>query len=137
MTYIFDACALIAYLNQEEGEGFETVEELLNQAETGELTIYMSIVNLVEVYYGYIGDCGVTIADEIMRPVAGFPIQVISNITDAVYRETARFKGIYPLSLADAFLCATAKSLSATIVTKDSEIAGPEEEERLSVLWIK
>jgi predicted nucleic acid-binding protein len=137
MTYIFDACALIAYLNQEEGEGFEEVDELFGRAETGEITIYMSIVNLVEVYYGYIGDCGVTIADEIMRPVFDFPMQIISNIADVICRETARFKGICPLSLADAFLCATAKSLSATIVTKDSEIAGPEAEEGLPVFWIK
>jgi predicted nucleic acid-binding protein len=71
-----------------------------------------------------------------MRPVSGFPMQVVSNITDGIYREAARFKGIYPMSLADAFLCSTAKSLSATIVTKDGEIAGPEEEERLPVLWI-
>ena len=137
MTYLFDACALIAYLNEEKEEGFEKVDELLSRAEAGEITIYMSIVNLVEVYYGYIRNCGVAIADEIMRPVSGFPMRVISNITDDIYRETARFKGIYPMSLADAFLCSTAKSLSATIVTKDGEIAGPEKEERLPVLWIK
>ncbi|GHV10025.1 hypothetical protein FACS189485_22980 [Spirochaetia bacterium] len=136
MTYIFDACALIAYLNEEKGEGFEKVDELLSRAEAGEITIYMNIVNLVEVYYGYIHDCGVTIADEIMRPVFGFPMKIVSNITDDIYRETARFKGIYPMSFADAFLCGTAKSLSATIVTKDGEIAGPEGEEGLPVLWI-
>jgi predicted nucleic acid-binding protein len=137
MIYLFDACALIAYLNEEKGEGFEEVDELLSRAVSGEITIYMSIVNLVEVYYGYIGDCGVTLADEIMRPVADFPIQIISNISDTIYRETARFKGIYPISFADAFLCGTAKSLSATIVTKDSEIAGPEKNEGLPIFWIK
>jgi hypothetical protein len=41
------------------------------------------------------------------------------------------------MSLADAFLCGTAKSLSATIVTKDGEIAVPEEDENLPVIWIK
>ncbi|GHV77405.1 hypothetical protein AGMMS49942_22260 [Spirochaetia bacterium] len=70
MNYLFDACALIAYLNEETGEGFEEVDDLLNRAEAGEITIYMGIVNLVEVYYGYISDCGVTIADEILRPVS-------------------------------------------------------------------
>jgi predicted nucleic acid-binding protein len=137
MNYLFDACALIAYLNEESGEGFEEVDDLLNRAEIGEVTIYMSIVNLVEVYYGYINDCGVTIADEIMRPVYDFPIQFISTISGVAYRETARYKGIYSLSLADAFLCGTAKSLSAAIVTKDGEIAVPEEDENLPVIWIK
>jgi hypothetical protein len=41
------------------------------------------------------------------------------------------------MSLADTFLCATAQSLSATIVTKDSEIEAAEQPEGLSVLWIK
>ncbi|GHV88709.1 hypothetical protein AGMMS50267_10690 [Spirochaetia bacterium] len=42
MTYIFDACALIAYLNEEKGEGFEKVDELLSRAEAGEITICKS-----------------------------------------------------------------------------------------------
>jgi predicted nucleic acid-binding protein len=137
MTYVLDACALIAYLNEEKGAGFEAVDELFNRAEAGEITLYMSIVNLVEVYYGYIGDVGMTTANEIMHPVSNFPISLISTITDSIYREAARYKGVYPMSLADAFLCATAKSLEAMVVTKDTEIAGPEEEENLPVLWIK
>jgi predicted nucleic acid-binding protein len=137
MIYVLDACALIAYLNEEKGEGFEAVAELFNRAKAKEIKLYMSIVNLVEVYYGYIGDVGLTTANEIMHPVSGFPISLISTITDLVYREAARYKGVYPMSLADAFLCATAKSLDATIITKDSEIAGPEKEENLPVLWIK
>jgi predicted nucleic acid-binding protein len=40
------------------------------------------------------------------------------------------------MSLADAFLCATAKSLSIVIVTRDKEIKPAEEAESLSVLWI-
>jgi len=40
------------------------------------------------------------------------------------------------MSLADAFLCATAKSLSAVIVTKDKEIKPAEKDGHLSVLWI-
>jgi predicted nucleic acid-binding protein len=42
----------------------------------------------------------------------------------------------YSMSLADTFLCATAKNIDATIVTKDGEIADAEKNEPLSVLWI-
>jgi predicted nucleic acid-binding protein len=59
----------------------------------------------------------------------------IRDISDEVYFETARYKARYSMSLADAFLCATAKSLAAVIVTKDSEIK-PAEKDGLSVLWI-
>ena len=46
-------------------------------------------------------------------------------------------KARYPMSLADAFLCATAKCFSATIVTKDKEIKPVEESESLPILWIQ
>ncbi|MHC6203413.1 PIN domain-containing protein, partial [Breznakiellaceae bacterium SP9] len=54
MTYVFDACALIAFLDKEIGKGYEEVDALLVRAEAGEITLVMGIVNLVEVYYGYI-----------------------------------------------------------------------------------
>jgi PIN domain nuclease of toxin-antitoxin system len=49
MKYIFDACALIAYLTDDRGA--DLVEDLLKQAENGEIVIFMSVINLVEVYY--------------------------------------------------------------------------------------
>jgi predicted nucleic acid-binding protein len=137
MTYLFDACALIAYLSQERGEGFKEVETLLDRAEAGEITILMSIVNLVEVYYEYIRNHGIALADEIMAPVADFPLQILSTVSDSMYRETARFKGTYTMSLADAFLGGAAKCLGATIVTKDGEFAPLEAAENLSILWLK
>jgi predicted nucleic acid-binding protein len=134
LTYVFDACALIALLNRE--KEFGRVKDLLDRAIRGEFDISMSIVNLTEVYYGYIRDKGMEEADRIMLPVASFPIRVITTITDEVYREAARVKGLYSIALGDAFLCGTAKSLGATIVTKDGEIRKPEQPEALSVLWI-
>jgi predicted nucleic acid-binding protein len=97
----------------------------------------MSIVNLIEVYYGFIQDAGQQEADRIMGTVSGFPITVINTISDEVYRDAARFKAAYSMSLADVFLCASAKSLSAVIVTKDDEIKAAEQNEAFSVFWIK
>jgi predicted nucleic acid-binding protein len=65
------------------------------------------------------------------------PIKFISDITEEIYFETARCKARYPMSLGDAFLCGTAKSLAAVIVTKDKEIKFAEEAESLPVLWIQ
>jgi PIN domain nuclease of toxin-antitoxin system len=48
VNYILDACALIAFLNEEPGQ--EIVADLLKKAQKGEAAIYMSIVNLIEVY---------------------------------------------------------------------------------------
>jgi predicted nucleic acid-binding protein len=134
VTFFLDACALIAYINQEP-EGPQ-VKALIERAGSGEDIICMSVVNLAEVYYHCIKRDGEEMADTIMHNAAELPITVIDTITDAVCRETARFKAHYPMSLADAFLCAAAKSLSAVIVTKDREIETAEKPENLSVFWI-
>ncbi|GHV85669.1 hypothetical protein AGMMS50230_12770 [Spirochaetia bacterium] len=135
MIYVLDACALIAYLNREP-EGIR-VKELIESTKLGNIDIYMCIVNLVEVYYGYVRDAGEMAADAYMEAVSDLPIRIINTITDTVCREAARFKGLYSMSLADAFACGTAKSLNATLVTKDSEIEAAQGKEHLSVLWIK
>jgi predicted nucleic acid-binding protein len=136
MTYILDACALLALLNEESGKGYETVRDLLDSAAQGEAILSMSLINLVEVYYRYIQLKGVELADAVMEQVKNLPVRFIRNISDEVYFETARYKAHYAMSLADAFLCATAKSLAAIIVTKDKEIKPAEKDGGLSVLWI-
>jgi predicted nucleic acid-binding protein len=137
VNYVLDACALLAYLKKET-EGVK-VKELFDKAdaEPGETVIHISIVNLVEVYYGFIQEKGIEEADRLMKQVDDLPFNTIDTITDAVYRVASRFKALYSVSLADAFAAATAKSLSATVVTKDGEFEALEKSENLSVMWIK
>jgi predicted nucleic acid-binding protein len=129
----------MAHLN-EESEA-PRVRKFFDEATAGSAettSIHMSIVNLVEVYYGMIQQEGsVAEADRIMSSVSDLPIHVIDTITDTVYHEASRLKAAYSISLADAFAYATAMDLSATLVTKDSEIEAVEKRENLSVLWIK
>ena len=134
--YLLDACALLAFLNDEFGKGYEKVKELFDRAVTNEITLCMSLVNLVEVYYRTIQLKGLEIADAAMEPVKSLPVRFISDITDQIYFEVAQCKARYPISLADAFLCGTAKSITATIVTKDPEIKLVEKAESLSILWL-
>jgi predicted nucleic acid-binding protein len=135
LNYVLDACALIAYLNKEP-EGIK-VKSLFEHSDTEDISIFMSVFNLIEVYYDFIKKYRmVEQADEIMRQVNELPIEIIETVSHAVYRETARLKGFYHISLADAVACASAKSLGAAIVTKDGEIRAVEQGENLSVLWI-
>jgi predicted nucleic acid-binding protein len=135
VNYLLDACALIAFIKQEP-EGLK-VKEVVERSIAGDATLFMSIVNLTEVYYIFIRDDGQEIADTIMQSVDALPVTVIDTIGQAVYRDAARMKVRYSMSFADTFLCATAKSINATIVTKDSEIADAEKAEPFSVFWIK
>jgi PIN domain nuclease of toxin-antitoxin system len=138
MNYVLDACAVLAFLNKER-EGPRVIH-LFNEAITrgaGAVSISMSIVNLVEVYYGMIQKKGnIPEADRIMGEAYCLPFHTIDTISTAVYREASRLKSFYSISLADAFACATAMSLDATLVTKDHEIEAIEQAENLSVFWI-
>ena len=131
---MLDACALIAFLDKEP-EGLK-VKALIEQSNAGGSVIRMSVVNWIEVFYHFIRNEGQEVADEIMREAAELPINVIDTISPLVRRAAARFKARYSMSLADCFLCATAMSFSATIVTKDRELRAAEQSGALSVLWI-
>jgi PIN domain nuclease of toxin-antitoxin system len=56
MTYILDACALIALLNEEEGQ--DIVDDLFRQAAAGTASLSMSVINLIEFLYNYYRDEG-------------------------------------------------------------------------------
>jgi len=59
MDYVFDACAMIAFLNDEDGA--DTVAGLINQAEIGVDRIFMNSVQVLEVYYESIFCVGVCV----------------------------------------------------------------------------
>jgi PIN domain nuclease of toxin-antitoxin system len=58
-NYVLDACALLVAVLKGEN-GAEDVDSLFQQAAQGEAALCMSIINLLEVYYGFIGDIGLT-----------------------------------------------------------------------------
>jgi predicted nucleic acid-binding protein len=109
---------MVALINKEDGA--ETVDGLFQQAFKGEIKLYMSIINLLEVYYGLVGVIGVAKAREIMQKAADTPLIIINTISQHVYDEAARIKGTHHrLSLADAVGIATAAELDGTFVTSD------------------
>jgi PIN domain nuclease of toxin-antitoxin system len=142
MTYVLDACALIALLNEEEGK--DKIDDLFNQAKAGKITLCMSIINMLEVYYGFIGADGPERANEILAPIDKTPLCIIDSISQPAYREAARFKSTYKgsktqsgLSLADAVGLATAINLNGVFVTSDGGFTAPEAEEHAPVFWFR
>ena len=136
MKYVLDACALIAFLNEE--EGCEEIDNLLSRANNGEHILYMHKINLLEVFYGYIRDYGLDGARTIMEPVNELPLHCIDTISDEMYNVAAFFKGTYHISLGDCIACAFARSLSATLVSADhGDFEKMQNTENLSVYWIR
>ena len=136
--YVLDACAMIAVINREEGA--EVVNNLFQQAFNGEVKLYMSIINLLEVNYGFIGDIGITKTQEIMKKIDDTPLVVINTISQQAYNEATRIKATHrKLSLADSVGIATAAELDSIFVTSDHHeleaIAG--KETSLKFLWFR
>ena len=115
--YIIDACALIAFLNDEEGA--DKIEDLLNQSAASDISVSISIINLLEVYYGELRDKNAEIAQIALDMVQHYSIKIINTISEQVFREAARLKVTYKMSLADCLGIATAIELSGQFVSSD------------------
>ena len=135
-SYTLDACALIALLKGENGA--VKVDDLFQQAVRGEAMLYISIVNLLEVYYGFIKDIGFAETTSILNTIDNTPLAVIDTISQKVYHEAARLKGAYRISLADAVGIATAIEQDSIFVTSDHhELEAVEDKEFLGFLWFR
>ena len=117
MHYVIDACALLAYLNDEEGA--DKIEDFLKQSAMSDITVSMNIVNLLEVYYGELRDKGYDIAQIVLDMVQHFSIKIINIVSEQVFHGAARLKAVYKLSLADSIGIATAAELDGIFVTCD------------------
>ena len=135
MNYILDACALLAFLNDEDGA--DSIEEFLKQSATGNL-VSMSIINLLEVYYGELRDKGADIARIVLDMVQYYSIKIVNTVSEQVFKEAARLKAAHRMSLADCIGIATALELSGQFVTSDHhELETAAKNDPLPILWFR
>ena len=134
MDYVIDACAMIALLNDESGA--DTVSKLLMQAGDGSDRVFMAGIQVLEVYYDRIYVRDREYADTFLENLYASPVVILHEISRDIIREAGRFKTSYFMSLADSIAAAFAKSLAATLVTKDKELKKPEENGEFSALWL-
>jgi predicted nucleic acid-binding protein len=135
MTFILDACALIALLDHE--PGWEKVYTLTMRANAGDILLYIHIVNLLEVYYGIRRDEGAKAAQVMLDIVDTSAIQITDDVSISLIREAGHFKITYDMSLADTFICAAASLLAATLVTSDGELKPVEAAEPVTIFWFR
>ena len=131
MNHVLDASALLAYLEKE--PGYEKVKETLSKAAEHQRNILMSTVNWGEVYYILIRDYGIERADEIIKLIDTFPIDIIPA-DKSLAKEAALFKAEKKLPYADSFAAALAKIRKAELLTADKEFKLVED--KIKILWI-
>ena len=131
-NYLFDAFPLLCWLQEE--PGYELIDDLLNEAETGKSSISMHIINLGEVFYRLCRVSGMKRGEEILDKIRMLPVKILS-ISDEEVMEAAKIKAKYPISYADAFAVAKALQSGATVVTGDPEYKRVSK--IIEILWIK
>lgn len=115
--FVLDSFAVIAFL---EGEaGADIVQEILEKGKADRL-IFMSVVNLGEVYYSMHRAKGPIKADEILEIVDQLPI-VIVPADRAATLAAAKIKAVYPIAYGDCFAAALAIKNKCPVVTGDKE----------------
>jgi PIN domain nuclease of toxin-antitoxin system len=130
--YLLDACALIAYFNEEEGA--DAVEALFEKKEE----TFISIVNAYEVYYDAYRTDGEEKAKELLADIEKLPLKIIRNIDREVIINAARFKVDFSISLADSIALGLGKQLKAKVVTADHhEFDKIEEKKSADFYWIR
>jgi predicted nucleic acid-binding protein len=132
--FSLDACALSTFFDRD--IGFEQVQDLLERAEAGEITLYMSAVNLTEVIYDQM-DKRPAGMGQLWDDIHDLPITLIRDIGDPIVAEAARLKFRYHIALADVFGLALARELGASFVTSDhSEMEQIEAAEPIAFRWL-
>lgn len=102
-------------------EGWEAVKEIMSRVEAGEMEAGISVVTLTEIYYKYLREGRRDLAEartEQLRYAIYLKKLALSE-EDAV--KAGRLKGQYNVSIADAFIAASAHSEGAIIVSDDPD----------------
>ncbi|MDR1232105.1 MAG: PIN domain-containing protein [Spirochaetaceae bacterium] len=134
--YVLDACAMIAFLNKEAGA--EIVAALIQKAEYNEISVCMTSIQALEVYYDRIRVKGRGFADTFLQVLYASSVKIIPDVSFTNIRIAGYLKTHYRLSLADAIVCAAAYSLSAALVTADHhELAPVEKGEDITFFWFR
>ena len=115
MNYIFDACALIAYVRDEPGNF--VVEDILLDSRS---TVMMHAVNMCEAYYDFVRSDGHEVADGVVNDSISAGVYLREDLDPAMWKAAGDLKAeLKRISLADAFAIALARRMDATLVTSD------------------
>ena len=128
---MLDSWAVIAYL-EDEPSG-EQIEDLIATAHEEQIPIYMSVINVGEVWYTFAREISEVEADASIKTLRDLRIQ-FEDANWELTQEAARFKSKHKLSYADAFAAGLAKIKKADLITGDNEFKPLDGEIKIS--WV-
>lgn len=120
---VLDSYALIAHLMAQPPGA--AVRDLLHRGASGEINLFMSVVNLGEVLYTVEKRKGLAATQDALSAIEELPI-ILEEATKAHALRAARFKAQFPIAYADCFALALAQSKGLPVLTGDPEFARAE-----------
>lgn len=117
-AHLLDTSAIFALTDNEDGA--DVVEEFLDRAKKGQTSLHISAMTAMEVYYVSSEESGEKEANRLLLLVRALPVTELP-LEDALVLPAARFKARYKISVADAWIAATALVHNLTLVHKDPE----------------
>lgn len=116
-VFVLDACALLAFLNQERGAG--EVAKLFRQRKVGRCRILIHQLTLAEAYTDYRRGAGDALAAELFDFPSEVGIEVFMDLSVRMLKAASDFKLQHRMSFADSFVLALARTQAAEVVTSD------------------
>lgn len=104
-----------------ETPAMERVRELLYQAGSSEISLYLSVINLGEIFYSFGRQRGESAAKIAIEKIKTLPLHILP-VDESAVLAAARYKMANRISYADAFAVAAAVELDAKLVTGDPEL---------------
>ena len=116
--YLLDTSAIFALTDNEEGA--DLVEDYLDKARKGQLSIHMSSMTIMEVYYVASSEGGEDEANRLLFLTRALPVKELP-LENALVLPAARVKARHKVSVADAWIAATAMIHDLAVIHKDPE----------------
>ena len=116
--YVFDTSALLTLRDNESGA--EQVADLLYRAQKGKIKALVCFISLMEMFYRVWKDEGEQDGRLAYEQFHSLPLSIIHE-SAPLLEKAAAMKATHRLSLADAWIAATAILEDATLVHKDPE----------------
>jgi len=117
--YVLDTSAIFTFTKEEDGS--DEVEDILNLAKKGKNSVYLSFISFMELYYVTWQEKNEDAAKELIILVKSLPVHMVDS-NERITLSAGRIKANYRLSVADAFIAATAIDKGAVLVHKDPEL---------------
>lgn len=128
---VLDTWAVIAYLEDEPSA--QQIADLIASAHEEAIPVYMTVVNVGEVWYTIARELSEVDADGSIKELRDLRIQFV-DVDWELTQEAARFKSQNKMSYADCYAAALAKSYKADLVTGDGEFKAVEDQ--VKIQWV-